>query len=152
MQMSSQKDATVRARVPMALAPTRSLDDLSTALFSRGLLLSACATTHSSSSHSHAKRRTISQGRRVCLFLWSGVLKDSSNVFWAPSLAAPTQNHARANSHAILALLTVQALRSYTKRDASTWLHQSVRVEALLMLTWLPYLALSQKTCLTPPR
>ncbi len=43
--MSTQKDATVRAKVPMTLAPTRSLDDLSTALFSRGLLLSAC-TTH----------------------------------------------------------------------------------------------------------
>ncbi len=37
----TQNDATVRARVPMALAPTRSLDDLSTALFSRGLFFSA---------------------------------------------------------------------------------------------------------------
>jgi hypothetical protein len=124
MQMSSQKDATVRARVPMALAPTRSLDDLSTALFSRGLLLSACATTHSSSSHSHAKRRTISQGRRVCLFCGQGFSKIPAMSFGL----SHWQHQPRitpGKTPMLLALLTVQALRSYT---TAMQVHGCIRV------------------------
>lgn len=63
------KERTVSAAVPTTLTPTNSFDDWSTALFSKGLFLSACDDTrHNWSARAYHLRLSRTQCHRVAYF------------------------------------------------------------------------------------